>query len=86
MSMTDWGDVIRRQGEESREAEQKKLAELKEQLPAEIEKLKDLEHEELLAHYVHHNSSGYMTVFKEIHEAMAAAAKEEILVRMKFIR
>lgn len=86
VSLEGWGEIIRRQGEENRAAEAAKLAELKEQLPSEIAKVETYDAKTLLALYLQHETSGYMSAFREIHEQMAIACRAEILRRLESLK
>ena len=83
MSLNDWSDVIRQQGEASRTAQQAKEADMEAKLPEAIANLVNLSNDDLLSLYEQFVGGVFWSKENEIRDKFRAAIRQEIIERIE---
>lgn len=81
--LSDWSEIIQRQGEESRKRDDDTLAEMQERYPSQVEKYKEMTNEELVDHFKAYSQRGCADPRQsKVFQDLAEEGKLEILRRL----
>lgn len=80
--LSDWSDLIRRQGEESRAREEKRLDAMEAALPRALEDLSQQSNKNLVELMLQHHGSAYWPRETALRLRFHDACKEELLRRL----